>query len=202
MWKVVSFASKEPSIYEKSASELRRQCEYFGYSHDIRTIDFKGADRKHIVLFKPTFLLTILEASSEPILWLDCDTGLIRPFRQACTSTSWDVGFAPDLSRSPALYLNRLVRGHTKVKRDNAAAGFAIALRPTSAAIHFVRVWKHLCDWRELAPGGDHIRMNWARKMVTIREQNIGKYLDGSVIFNQGKGATRTVRGLRFASIK
>lgn len=201
MWKIISFASKEPGVYAESANSLIRQCENFGYAHDIRIIDFNGADRKTIVLAKPGFIFSVLEESREPILWLDCDTGLNRPFRRVPSKADWDVGFVPDLARSPFFRLKRLIRPRRKVRHINSASGFAVALQPTAAAFHYLNVWKYLCAWDDLAAGGDHVRMNWSRAMVSLREQNIAKYLDGSLVVNQGRKKETKVRGLRFASI-
>ena len=81
--------------------------------------------------------------------------------------------------------------------RDNPVSGFAVAFRPTERTFHFLEIWKYLCDWPDLAPGGDHRRMCWARRMTDLREVNIAAGLRGAVVRDQGKAKEHDLRGLQ-----
>lgn len=196
-WRLISFGSRVPAEYCEAAQRLAQQCRSFGIDCFIQIIDFEVAERKHIVLHKPSFILQQLREKPQTTLWLDCDTAL-----QAAPSLpsqgSWDVGFLPNTLRStvPKLLRGFGVRRRFR-SRDNPVSGFAVAFRPTERTFHFLEIWKYLCDWPDLAPGGDHRRMCWARRMTDLREVNIAAGLRGAVVRDQGKAKEHDLRGLQ-----
>jgi hypothetical protein len=72
-----------------------------------------------------------------------------------------------------------------------------VAFRPTEPTFHFLEIWKYLCDWPDLAPGGDHKRMCWARRMTDLREVNIASHLQGAVVRDKGKAKEHDLHGMQ-----
>lgn len=182
--KIVSFASRRPPEYREAAERLREAAERFGHPHSIETIDFGDADRKEITLFKPSFILEKLRQDPVRTIWLDVDTTLLAPLRDL-PSGDWDVGFCPHHSRS--VYSDFMRKLGLKSRLPNSVTGFAVALNPTSAGFHFLKVWKYLCDWPDLASQHDHYRMSFARKLVDIRQVNIAGALVGATSIGKSR---------------
>jgi hypothetical protein len=194
-WRLISFGSRVPPEYAEAAQNLARQCRSLGIDCFVPIIDFEGAERKRIVLYKPSFILEQLRENPEPTLWLDCDTAL-EALPSLPWEKEWDVGFLPNaLRRKMPGVLRRL--GGRSPRRDNPVSGFAVAFRPTERTFHFLEIWKYLCDWPDLASGGDHRRMCWAREMTELREVNIASHLQGTVVRDKGKAKEHDLRGLQ-----
>lgn len=202
-WRVISFGSTNPAEYAEAAQCLSERCQQLGIDSYVKILDFGNADRKDIVLRKPTFIREQLERSPVKTLWLDCDAAVVDAFRSFPSDEGWDVGFLPNTMRksTPQIFstLSRLVSPASRW--TNTVSGFAVALRPTKATFHFLKVWEHLCAWRDLAEGGDHKRMCWARRMVDLREINIAGHLQGVVVRDKGRGKEHDLRGLENVSL-
>lgn len=195
-WRIISFGSSEPVLYSQAARRLRGQCESLGIDCYVPVIDFEIVERKHICLYKPTFILDQLKQTPMPTLWLDCDAALVGT-PSLPWDDDWDLGFVPNTQRSNAGGFLAKV-GFRRQTRHwvNTVSGFAVAFRPTEAAFHFLEIWKYLCAWPDFASGGDHKRMCWARKMMELREVNIARYLQGCVVRDAGKGKEHDLRGM------
>jgi len=193
-WRLISFGSRVPAEYGEAAQKLAEQCRSLGIDCFVPIIDFDGAERKHIVLSKPTFILKQLRENPEPTLWLDCDTAL-EALPALPWQKEWDVGFLPNMLR-PGL-LRRIGLRRPSRRWENPVCGFAVAFRPTEPTFHFLEIWKYLCDWPDLAPGGDHKRMCWARRMTDLREVNIASHLQGAVVRDKGKAKEHDLHGMQ-----
>lgn len=184
---VISFASKEPAIYADCAERLAASCARFSIQCDVQIVDFSGAHRRDIVLHKPTYILDALNRHKSPVLWLDCDSDIETVLHDELPPGDWDVGFAPNPFLNWRLKLGGLLRRNKRPEHRNPVTGFASAFRYTQSAIKFLENWKYLCDWPDFAPGGDHIRMSWARQTVSLRECNLASFLNRKVIINSGR---------------
>lgn len=200
-WRVISFGSKEPASYSQAAQDLRGQCESLGVDCYIPIIDFGIVDRKHICLYKPSFILEQLKQAPIPTLWLDCDAALVSvpilPW-----ADEWDIGFVPNTRRRRNRdFLAKIGFRRQSPRWVNTVSGFAVVFRPTQATFHFLEIWNYLCDWPDLASGGDHKRMCWARNMTELREINVARYLQGCVVRDMGKNKEHDLRGMHKTSL-
>ena len=195
-WRIISYGSSEPALYSEAARRLRGQCESLGIDCHIPVIDFKIVDRKHICLYKPTFILEQLNRFPIPTLWLDCDAALVGA-PDLPWEDPWDLGFVPNTRRRKTRdFLVKTGFRARSTRWVNTVSGFAVAFRPTEATFHFLAIWNYLCKWPDLAPGGDHKRMCWARNMMKLREVNIAQYLQKCVVRDVGKDKEHDLRGM------
>lgn len=189
---IISFGSTQPEVYAQCAARLEASCEKYSIDNSISTIEFPEGDRKDICLYKPTFILDELLKKKSPILWLDCDVDLVCSLPKELPKGKWDIGFAPNPAhrldrRLKRVFAQRFSLEPQKLAYRNPVAGFALAVNYTPNAIKFLQNWKYLCHWRNLAFGGDHVRMCWARPMSPIKECNLASFLHRKVIFNSGR---------------
>lgn len=184
---IISFGSTQPEVYAQCAARLEASCEKYSIENSISTIDFSGGDRKDICLFKPTFILDELLKKKAPILWLDCDTDLISGLGNKLPEGDWDVGFVPHPNHRLHRRLKSVLMKRQNITHENVVGAAVVALNYTPNAIKFLQNWKYLCNWRDLASGGDHVRMCWARKMSPIKECNLASFLNRKIILNSGR---------------
>lgn len=195
-WRIISFGSSEPVLYAQAALRLREQCESLEIDCYIPVLDFEIVERKHICLHKPSFILEQLKQAPIPTLWLDCDAALLG-VPSLPWDGGWDIGFVPNTQRRNTRgFLAQAGFRRRSSHWVNTVSGFAVAFRPTQATFHFLEIWKYLCEWPDLASGGDHKRMCWARKMTESREVNVARYLQGCVIRDSGKDKEHDLRGM------
>ena len=208
-WRIISYGSSEPALYSEAARRLRGQCESLGIDCHIPVIDFEIVDRKHICLYKPTFILEQLNRFPIPTLWLDCDAALVGA-PDLPWEDPWDLGFVPNTRRRKVRdFLAKVGYRQQSRRWVNTVSAFAVAFRPTEATFHFLEVWKYLCDWPDLAVDGDHKRMSWARmmtefrkkRMVKLKEINIARYLQGCIVRDSGKKKEHDLRGMHKISL-
>jgi hypothetical protein len=195
-WRIISFGSRKPVLYAQAARRLREKCESLGIDCYIPVIDFEIVERKYICLHKPSFILEQLKRAPIPTLWLDCDVALVGA-PSLPRDGGWDIGFVPNTQRPNAGdFLTKAGFRQRSSHWVNTVSGFAVAFRPTQATFHFLEIWKYLCEWPDLASGGDHKRMCWARKMTELKEVNVARYLQGCVIRDAGKDKEHDLQGM------
>lgn len=195
MYTVISFGSKEPAIYAQCADRLNNRCLEYSIPAHIEKIDFApNADREQIVLHKPFFIKRTLQSLKSPVLWFDCDTDLIQPLPKSLPTGDWDVGFAPNTNYSVKSRIRAIAKFRRRAIYDNPTTGFAIAFNYTEQSLKFLETWKYLCAWKELAAGGDHIRMSWSRLICPVKERNIAAFLHRRAIINKGRKFERAAQ--------
>ena len=178
---IISFGSELPERYADCAKRMQQRCIELDLDRDVRILPFPPDRGTAVTLHKPVFISDRLSDLREPVLWLDCDTSLEA--RPVLPSGDWDVGFVPN-----TLEHQRKVRPFSS---------FAIALKPTPEALHFLAVWRYLCAWEELSPLWDHQRMCWAWQMCPDLEvANIAGGLAGAVVRDLGRPKEHDLRGL------
>lgn len=92
--KIVTYYSDftEDRYYEKFANLLKEKFKTFNIPYLIEKKESKGSYMANC-LMKPKFILEKLIEAKSPIIWMDCDTNLIRPF-SVFNETIEDIGLA------------------------------------------------------------------------------------------------------------
>jgi hypothetical protein len=92
--KIVTYYSDftQDRYYEKFARLLEERFKVFNVPYLIERKESKGSYMANC-LMKPKFILEKLTESKSPIIWMDCDTNLIRPF-SAFNEAKEDIGLA------------------------------------------------------------------------------------------------------------
>lgn len=173
---VTSFATDD-SHYRPHAERLRVDCEQVGIDHDIHLIPPWSEDSQQHCCYKPTFILERLNALNEPLLWIDVDSRIRKPFEIA--DHDIDIGFCE----------NPLKRKRKHAPNDKT--GGAMLFMPTQAARDFLTLWKASCDSRLPGEVADHARMCDLRKALHggFREGDITRDLAGKVVMYGVRGS-------------
>ena len=167
---VVSYGTKD-GRYDRHLGELKEMLKEAGLKHDLKVVPPTFEARK--CLIKPRIIIDALAKHKCPVVWLDADTTVLKPF--ALPDGDWDVGTVPNTNP------------HSISK--NPTCAFVLAFRPTQKALHFLKVWKYLCDWHELCPNRqDHKRLTWTREMQRdfYTEIDLSEALHGTMIRDVG----------------
>lgn len=166
---VISYGTE--GIYEDFLRRLTDGCEAAGLHYEMTTLPKMRAIDAY--LMKPTFILEHLNRLQRPVVWMDADTTVLRPFE--LPGGRWDVGVVPNTQ--------------LKSRRKNPTCTFVLAFQPTSGAKTLLRLWKYLCDWKELSlKRQDHKRFTWARMISEGRhvETDLSEALRGSLLRDVG----------------
>lgn len=171
---IVSFATDD-EVYPAYLDRLRRSCDKAGLMCDLAVIPAQR--RETACRSKPRFLLEKLEKHNQPIVWLDADALVMRPFD--LPPGEWDVGLVPNTIR------NR--------RRAYPMASFVVALRPTPGCVSFLKTWDYLCGWD--GPKGDHHRLHPTRLLMRkdYVEISLVKPLRRAIVRDYGKHKENTI---------
>ena len=166
---IVSFATDDGK-YTGYLDRLRDACRAHGLNCDFQVIP--PTSRLEACLKKPSFIREMLARHNQPVLWLDADAIVTKPF--SLPSGAWDIGVIPNTS-----FWRR---------RRNPTSAFVLAAAPTDSACSFLDAWAHLCRWSGLSLRTDHGRLTWTRQIRagTYREINMSGWLRGAIIRDYG----------------
>ena len=165
---IVSYATRATG-YADSLDRLRSQCEGFGLNTSFETIPNWG--RIAACLFKPAFLKFKLVTLGSPIIWLDADSAILKPFGKV--TSAFDIGFLPN----------------NRSEESNEMAAVCLMIYPTRAALRFLEVWESLCAHSVAMPGLDHRRLNYTRQILkgSFAESDITSIVTGCLVRDLGK---------------
>ncbi len=159
---IISYGTKNK--HSASVKRLRKSCDNLNVPNIIILKDdslFKDERSKY--LYKPTFILEMLEALNEPVIWMDADSYLIA--RPKISHYPYDFGYV----KSP----------------PNSHKWFADSCHiHTPSNIPFLKKWKELC--LEEKGHSDHTQLIRAFDALEnyFTPLDVSKYMKGCYIRN------------------
>lgn len=177
---VIGYGSPE---YFKYYNELESSLKNLKIDYKLKKVSSFGKHRD-ISLYRPTFIFKCIREIKSPVLYVDIDSYFIdKPVFP--NDLKFDIGITKRIDRD----------GIYQPKDRNGAElsnwNFCTIFNYTRNTLHFLRVWKYLCDWKNLHKRvSDHLRLNWTRIMLggTYNEIFINQYVSGCVIGRIDKG--------------
>jgi len=165
---VIAYASKN---YKRFLKRLKESLEDLKIPNKLVQYD-QWTDHRGTSLYRPTFIRDTINELKSTVLYVDVDSVFIK--KPKLPKLDFDIGTTKRVNE------DGIYKPRKYIKNWN----FASVFRYTDATIHFLEVYKYLCDWRDLKNVSDHIRVNWVKWMLEgeFKEIFMNKYFSNCII--------------------
>ena len=161
---IISYATK--NNFAGAAARLVNNCDELGIPHFINIIDdseFSNEIAKR--MYKPRFIRETIEYFGEPVIWVDVDSKILKPFTP---NWNFDFGYIQSVKKNPKRWIADSIHFHNV------------------SNIRFLKAWEIVCEERKFVKCHDTLIATCRESSSNILMHDASYLVRGKFIRNFG----------------